>query len=83
MYKDACNCKIEEWDGYLEEEKKKAEAEAEMLTHINIIAGNHNCKIMSIDFEKYTIELVGSPEDELNCACKIGDYVESAGGKLF
>ena len=83
MAKDACSCKIGEWDGYLAEEKKKADAEAKMLTQINIIAGNHHCTVMNIDFDKHIIDILGSPEDELDCACKIRDYVESAGGKLF
>lgn len=80
---NSCNHKIKEWDGYFEAEKKKAEAEAKMLTQINIIAINHNCKVVDIDFEKNIINIVGSSENELDCACKIGDYIESAGGELF
>lgn len=83
MAKDACSCKIGEWDEYLGAEKKKADAEAKMLTQINIIAGNHNCKVMDIDFDNNIINILGSPENELDCACKIGDYIESAGGELF
>lgn len=66
-----------------EQEIKKAEAEAKMLTIINLIAGNHYCKVIDIDFEKHIINLSGSKEAEHNCAVAIGDYVESAGGELF
>lgn len=66
-----------------EYEVKKAKAEADMITMINLIAGNHNCKVGEIDFEKQIINIIGSPENELDCACKIGDYIEGAGGELF
>ena len=65
------------------EEIKKAEAEAKMLTMINLIAGNHHCKVIDIDFDKHIINLSGDKESEHDCAVAIGDYIESAGGELF
>ena len=67
----------------IEEEKKKAEAEAKMLTMVNLIAGNHFCKVIDIDFEKHIINLSGTKDAEHDCAVAIGDYIESSGGELF
>lgn len=66
-----------------DEEIKKAKAEAKMLTMVNLIAGNHCCKVVDVDFDKHIINLSGSKEAEHDCAVAIGDYIESAGGELF
>lgn len=66
-----------------DQEVKKAEAEAKMLTMINLIANNYYCKVVNIDCANRVIKISGTKETEHDCAVAIGDYIESAGGELF